>query len=237
MLYDNGTQKVKINPILDFRLLDVSLEVHALEDQFDLILQQISYLKEVETSKLDDLIQKDNLSPEDPEWHMAQQEYDHTVEVLYPRFFWGPFIVALYAVYETAVIEIAKLIQQAQNQQISINDLKGGFLERANKYYKHIINFELCNSNVVWERLKILSEIRHAIAHTNGRTDMLNKNTLKKIRALEQKKIGVSSHYNFLILNESFTKPIFDCVRSTLEDIVERYKDWDTKQKNRITIK
>lgn len=220
----------KINPALDFRLLDVSLEIHALEDQYDLIKEQLIHFQSVESKKLDDLSKK--LTLDEADWHFANQEYNHKIDFLYPRFFWGPFIVALYAVYETAVIEIAKLIQQTQKQKISINDLKGNFLERASLYYKHVINFELCNNNSTWEKIKILSELRNAIAHSNGRTDMLNKNTRNRIRNLEKQKIGITTHYRFIIFDETYIKTTFESVRSTLNDLVERYKDWDNHQKS-----
>ena len=99
---------MKLN--VDFRLLDVSLEIHALEDHFELIRTQISHLSEVERSMLDEFRRKEKLTPEDPEWDFARQECDHKVEFLLPRFFWGPFLITLYAVYETAVTEIARLI-------------------------------------------------------------------------------------------------------------------------------
>jgi len=172
---------MKIN--VDFRLLDVSLELHALEDHYELIKKQISHLSHAEKASLDEYRKKENLTPEDPEWDFARQECDHKVEFLLPRFFWGPFIVSLYAVLETSVIEIARLIQQSQKQGIAINDLRGDFIERAKKYYKNVLKFELCSDGNARQRIKILAEVRHAIAHANGRLDMLNENTKRKIKA------------------------------------------------------
>ena len=91
----------------DFRLLDVSLEIHALEDHYELIEKQIIHLNHVEKEALKEYRDKENLTPDDPEWDFARQEFDHKVEFLLPRFFWGPFIVSLYAVFETSVMEIA----------------------------------------------------------------------------------------------------------------------------------
>ncbi|MRR07566.1 MAG: hypothetical protein EG828_11650, partial [Deltaproteobacteria bacterium] len=90
---------MKIN--VDFRLLDVSLELYALKDHYDLIKSQLLHLKEAEEAALLDYRRRENLTPEDPEWDFARQECDHKVEFLLPRVFWGPFIVALYAVFET----------------------------------------------------------------------------------------------------------------------------------------
>ena len=219
---------MKLN--VDFRLLDVSLEIHALEDHFELIRTQISHLSEVERSMLDEFRRKEKLTPEDPEWDFARQECDHKVEFLLPRFFWGPFLITLYAVYETAVTEIARLIQTTQRQQKSMNELRGDFLKKANKYYKNILHFELCNNNKTWERIKMLAELRNAVAHVNGRIDMLKKNSRDKIKTWEKQNIGISSYYNFLLVDENFSKETFIQVRLSLENLVERYKNWDTHQ-------
>jgi len=219
---------MKIN--FDFRLLDVSLELHALEDHYDLIEKQILHLSNAEKSALEEYRRKGNLTPEDDEWDIARQECDHKVEFLLPRFFWGPFIVSLYAVLETSVIEIARLIQETQGQEITINDLRGDFLERAKKYYKHVLKFELPGDKIVWHNLDNLTQIRHAIAHANGRLDMLKNNAKKKIEALEKKNIGISSNYNYLLVDASFAKESLSAVRILLQGLVERYKEWDTHQ-------
>jgi len=221
---------MKIN--VDFRLLDVSLELHALEDHYELIEKQISHLIHAEKVSLDEYRKKENLTPEDPEWDFAREECDRKAEFLLPRFFWGPFIVSLYAVLETSVLEIARLIQQSQKQGIGINDLRGDFLERAKKYYKNVIKFELCGDTNTWQRIKILAEVRHAIAHANGRLDVLNENTKRRIKALEKQNLGISSYYNYILLDSYFAKETFAKVRSLLKSLVDRYKEWDTKQKS-----
>jgi len=217
--------KIKV----DFRLLDISLELHALEDHYELIEKQLLHLGEAEKSALDEYRRKENLTPEDPEWDLARQECEQKVEFLLPRFFWAPFIVALYAVFETGVTEIARLLQKSHAQEIGIDDLRGDFLERANKYYKNILKFTLCDDDKTWQRIKMLAELRHAIAHANGRLDMLKEKSRRKVRAWEKQKIGISSYYNYLLIDSAFAKETLTQIRFSLESLVERYKDWDTK--------
>jgi hypothetical protein len=220
---------MKIN--IDFRLLDVSLELDALKAHYELIEKQITHLNQVEKEALEEYLAKENLTPEDGEWELARQNFDHKVDFLLPRFFWGPFIVSLYAVFETSVMEIARLIQKNMKQGISINDLRGDFLERAKKYYKNVLNFELYRNETDWQYIKILTDIRHAIAHANGRMDMLKDEPKKKIKELEKQDIGVSSYYNYLLVDSHFSKKAFSAIGSILNDLVERYKEWETKQK------
>lgn len=222
---------MEINVDLDFRLLDVSLELNALEDHYELIKEQIANLSEIEKKSLDEYRKKERLTPDDPEWDVARYECNNKVDFLLPRFFWGAFIVSLYAVFETSIIEIARLLQKAQNQEISITDLKGDFFERANKYYKHVLHFELCSDAKTWQRIKHLASVRHAIAHANGRIDMLNEKNSKTIKELERQNIGISSSKDYLLLDSTFVKETFLKVKSMLENLIDRYKEWDTKQK------
>lgn len=221
---------MKIN--IDFRLLDVSMELHALEDHYELIEKQLEHLTLVEQALLAEYRQKENLTPSDPEWDFSRQEYRHKVEFLLPRFFWGSFIVSLYAVYETSVIEIAYLLQKAQKQEIGINDLRSDFLERAKKYYKSILKFELCRDTEIWQRINMLSVLRHTLAHANGRVDMMNDKTKRKIYAWRKQNIGVNIDFNYLIVESKFAKETFEKVNVSLRDLVERYKEKDTKKKS-----
>lgn len=212
----------------DFRLLDVSLELHALEDHYKLIETQIYNLSHAEKISLDEYRKNKNLTED--EWDIVRKECDDKIEFLLPRFFWGPFIISLYAVLETSVIEIANLLQHSQKQGLGINDLKGNFLERAKKYYKNVLEFELCGDNNTWQRITMLVEVRHAIAHSNGRIDMLNDKSNRKIKALEKQNLGISSHYNYILINSNFAKETFAKVRLLLEDLVARYKELDTNE-------
>ena len=214
----------------DFRLLDVSGELYALEDHLQLIEMQMEHVQKDERLRVDAYIKKEGLCLDDPEWHAAFQEYDHRIDFLLPRFFRGPFLVALYAVYESAVTEIARLIQDKKAQKITINDLKGDFLERAKKYYKHILKFDLYSEEEAWHRVKMLSELRNAFAHANGRLEMLNKKSRETIQKWERQNLGISSYYGYVICEARTVEDIFSTVRASLEDLVARYKHWDDQQ-------
>ena len=217
---------------IDFRLLEISAELYALEDHLRLIEGEIVRIQKDEQLRVDSYMKKEGLCPDEPEWHAAQQEYDHYIDFLLPRFFRGPFLVALYAVYESAVTEIARLIQGKKGQKITINDLKGDFLQRAEKYYKHILEFDLYSEQKVWRRVKMLSELRNAFAHVNGRLEMLNKKSRETIQKWERQNLGISTYYGYVICEARTVEDIFDTVRASLEDLVARYKYWDNKQGN-----
>ena len=159
---------MKIN--IDFRLLDISLELGALEDYLDTIERQIDHIRESDKLLLEAAIKEQNLKTDDPEWLEVHQNYEHRIDFLLPHFFRGPFLISLYAVYETAVTEIARLIQKRQSQAIALGEIRADdFLNQAKKYYKHILHFDLCDDNAAWQQIIMFSQIRNALAHTNGR--------------------------------------------------------------------
>jgi len=217
---------------IDFRLLEVSGELYALEEHLRFIEGEMERILKDERLRVDAYIKKEGLCPDDPEWHIAHQEYDHRIDFLNPRFCRGPFLVALYAVYESAVTEISRLIQEKKSQKITIDDLKGDFLERAKKYYKHILEFDLYSEEKVWHRVKMLSELRNAFAHANGRLEMLKKRSRETIQKWEQQKLGISSFYGYIICEASTVEDIFSIVRTSLEDLVTRYKHWDEEHEH-----
>ena len=115
---------------------------------------------------------------------MLSFEHDYLTESFLPRVYRSPFIVVLFAVYETAVTEIADLIQSGQGQT---RDLKRGggnvdFLTKAKAYYRDVLGMELSRNEDHWKRLEVLREVRNVIAHTNGRFEMASNKQKEVLR-------------------------------------------------------
>lgn len=209
--------------ILDFRFLEVSMELSTLEKHLELIEAQIERGQEEAWSRREAKMME--LEPGDEaEWSLIMQEYDYEVGFVLPRILRNPFLVSLFAVYESTVTEIAKAIQQQKGAGISIDDLKGGFLKRSKNYYEHVLQFQLSLSNDNWQRLMLLSDLRNAIAHANGRVDRVSTRTIERIL----KSGGSKEELGFLVVEGTFLKETFAFVKDDLESLVERYKEWDT---------
>jgi hypothetical protein len=211
----------------DFRLLELKGDIYALEAHLKLVEDQIERIQKKERLRLNTYIRSEGLSPEDSDYHLAINEYDEHIEILLPRFFRCPFLVSLFSVYESAVTEIAQLMKKTLSHGISLNDIKGSFLERAKKYYKHILRFELCSDPNIWQKIMMLAELRHAIAHVNGRIEMLNKDSRKIIKNWESEKVGVTTYSGYIVCDAKIVFKLFQSVRVALEDLMLRYKQWD----------
>lgn len=219
-------------PDLDFRLLEIDSELFALDYHLKLIESQIKNKKAFERMLLQKRINKRGLTNHDLDWKIEHYEVDRLTDFLLPRFFRSPFLVSLYAVYESGVTEVAALIKKRKRLSISINDLRGDFLERAKKYFKDVIDFPLYSDNKAWQRINMFVEIRHAIAHANGRIEMLKSNTKKKLKSWEKQNIGISLMDGYIIFEERFLRETLSLVSASLNDLVERYKEWDDTQTN-----
>lgn len=206
------------------RLNEIRSELFTLRDHLQFIEKEITRSQKIERRRLDNLINKKRLSVEDEEMKIAKYEYDYKVEFLLPRLLRAPFLISLYAVYESAINDIAKLLKERQSQYLSINDIQGDPLEKAYKYFKHILKFDLYVNNDDWIKIKMLLDLRNAIAHANGRIDMLNEKTSKKVIKWQLNKIGLSSRHGYMIIEASLAKELYDAVRLTLNNLITRYK-------------
>lgn len=228
---------------LDFRLSDAEAELEMLAEHLQLIENHIERIQKEERREFDRKVEEigktykcANLTAElieerRVEEEIASKEYELRINDP-PLFLRGPFLVSLYAVYESVVTEIACLIRDKQSQQIKIDDLRGNFLERAKKYYKHILHFDLYSNEKAWQQIKRLSDLRNAFAHANGRVDRLNRKSKEKIEKWNgQKKIGISiTIFGHVICEADIVADIFGVVRDSLKDLIKRYKHWDDQQ-------
>lgn len=213
---------------IDLRLVDVSFELSLLEEYRKTMEAQIDRSIKHEKAELEK-----RAKAADFEREAEEIVYSHRVDSLIPRFFRNPLLVSLYALYETATTEIAKCMQKRLGQKISMDDLnrRNGFLERAKLYYKHILHFQLYTESADWEQIQMFSEIRHAIAHTNGRFDMLKEKSRDRIWGYAARGVGVEINTGYVVVDRWFVEKTFSKVQSSLTDLVDRYKSWDDSQR------
>ena len=211
--------------IHDFRLIEIEIELGILREQLKHIEEGIEQGRE-----RSDLESAPNTPSEDEsDWDMRRQQYDYETEVILPRMWRNPFLVSMFSVYETSVTEVASLIQKKQGRQIRLNDRRGEFLDRAKKYYKDILQFNLSTSNERWKWLNKLSDLRNVIAHTNGRLETVSRERKRKMLRYE----GANESYDYLVVSRHFLSKTLALVTDELEDLVARYREWDTTNSER----
>ena len=92
------------------------------------------------------------------------------------------------------------------------------------KYYRYVLQFELSTDNESWKRLKLLYDLRNAMAHANGRLDMVKGDKRKK-RILSER--GVEDRYGFIVVSGDFLRETFEVVKGEVSGLTGRYGKWD----------
>ena len=213
-----------------FLLHEVPLELSILSEQLEAIAESVALgdkkAREELDKKMSELAANHQASPEDELF--AWWEYNNQTSFVIPLIYRNPFLVSMYAVYEAVVTDVSRLMRKEQKQAISIDDLKGGFLARSHKYYRHIINFELTNNDTAWEQLKNLSRLRNIVAHCNNRLELAGSKDRKLVERLSKQGVGVKDDAGYLIVTQEFLEETFAVVKSELENLAARYIQWDT---------
>ncbi|MGZ8096705.1 MAG: hypothetical protein ACXWUD_10750 [Methylosarcina sp.] len=219
---------MKLN--LDLRLIDIELELSALNDQFSIIESHIERLIKEKHKKLEE--QRINGAFKHEDDLITELEIvHHNIDIHFPRVFWSPFIVSVHSVFEASILEVAEELQRKKGIGISINDLNGSLLDKFKKYFDHILNFQLVTDNEQWRVLKELSIVRNAVAHANGRIDRLKLSAQKKIQQLEESNAGISNWMGLLVIEQMFAKRSLEVVSDTIGDLCARYKAYDSDSK------
>ena len=217
---------------IDMKFAGFWFELGALEEHLRLVEDQIERAKESESLTFKENEKKHCLSPDDADWHLMRDEYQQNVEFVFPFVLRGSVLISLYSMSELAITEIAGSIQRERGLEKSLDDVKGGsFLDRAKKYYSSQLGLKLCENNQTWERLQILTGLRNAVAHQNGRLAMVDKKRRKKIQAWINKGIGIDCYHGYIFVSEDFLKETFNVIQDYLKDLVQRYWAWDTTYK------
>ena len=109
---------------LDDPLIEASCEIYAFDDYYKALEDQIENTLQIQKAQLKDYLTQHNLNPDDIEWLAASSNFDQLIDHLIPRFFRGPFIMSLYALYESIISEIATAIQKLNPHLKSFSSFK-----------------------------------------------------------------------------------------------------------------
>ena len=205
----------------DFRFIEIFHELYALEDYINSIESQLPDLIEKEKEKVYQNRPKNNPN----EWQQKEQELYELIEDVLPRYFRNPIVVTLWAIFESAIIEIAKEIKEQQSLPIKLDDIRGDFLKRTNKYFNHIIKFPIDVRGSSWQHFRKFYLLRNAIAHGNGRLDNIkNSEDRKTILEWESENTGIATMGGNIVCSSDLIRETYSVVLDFLGNMAERVK-------------
>jgi len=151
------------------------------------------------------------------------EDYQLWVKEILPRLVVNPFIVALWALFESTVTEVASLIQKKKGVALGLADIKGKhFRSRIEKYYIHVLEFSFDISDKT-SQVDLLGAIRNAIVHSNGRVEGLSKTNTELINGDKVEGVSESSYGGYLIIDLRYAKKSFELVEEYLRLLFDNY--------------
>ncbi len=214
----------------DLRTLPVRAQAEALNSHLRMSEEIIADLSEREQRRLNDLIEKHQLTPDDPDWQIGVQDLQYQSEYRLPQFFRGLHLLMVWAAYETSVTEIADHARELLPQDpspLAITDLSGDFLSKAKKYYGRVLGMELWSSQQAWEHIAMLKHLRNVLIHASGRTDRISDGRRKQLEGWEHR--GITMHYDDLTVSAELTRSISDHVVNELRALVDRFYEYEAR--------
>ena len=210
----------------DLRLIDVVHELYAIEKYIDSIEQQIPDLIQKEEAIAYEQMKKSEYENDEAEWQITRQEYYELIEVAIPKYFWGPTIVILWAIFESAILKIANEIKSHKKLGIGLNDINGDVMDRVNLYFNQILKMPIQTRSKAWQHLRMLYVLRNAIAHANGKfKNIKSDKDVKKIHKWIKDGIGIQANSDDILFTPEFVREAHSIIFSFLDELIKKFKE------------
>jgi hypothetical protein len=220
-----GKDRFVTGNYVDFRFVDLDHELSSLVRYREIFEEQLIFLKEQERVRLRARLISRESELDDAERQFAREEVDLLVEEILPRFFRGPYLIALWALFESGIIEVADYLATTKQLSLRLRDFRGRDpKDQWNKYYTHIAGYPLGFSDFAWARLEELRQVRHVLAHANGRLDLAEDSARRKLETWCGENRGLSAHFNLLIVSGDYTRAAQKLVTDTLSCLTGRVR-------------
>lgn len=210
---------------VDFRFVDLEHELWSLGKFRELFEEQLSFLKDQERVRLRARFSGAGSEMDNAERQFASEQIDLLVEEVLPRFFRGPYLIALWALFESGMIELADYLAQRKQLPLKLRDIRGRDpIEQWNNYFTHVASFPLGVAAPTWAKLDELRQVRHVLAHANGRLDQTTENARGKVEGWCAENRGLHAHFNLLIVSADYTHSAQVLVADTLSGLIGRVR-------------
>lgn len=212
--------------IPDMDTLDIEAELSMLADYRELLEEHLEHaVSKEEVVRNERLAQASKAETEEDYWiesQMAHQDADWAIEK-YRRLFRGPFIIALWAFFESSVQTLAELIRVQRKAQLRFADFSGSVLQKAWKYYPHVLGFPVGDDGTK-SRLSELYELRCALAHSNGYLSLMEENDRARLKKLIKHRPGLELAVDRVLMTKEFLEREHELVERVVDDLLMRYK-------------
>ena len=120
---------------------------------------------------------------------------DHLIrtDIGLSRMFRGPFLISLWSVVEDGVTEVAIRLELEHGLTVRLNDMSGGFLQRAESYFEHELGLPLTMSTDARDWFRRLRTLRDLFALRDGQTTDESAEVLDSLERWNREGLGVEN--------------------------------------------
>jgi len=208
---------------VDFRYSDVAYELWALGRLVGLSERMIALAGDEEEDRIWADLNSRGRDDDPAEQQFASQDVDDIREVALPRYTRGAIVVAVWAGYESAVLDVAERLANAlgRTQAFEHRDRRD-FLRTIPGFFRGELGIALDEDSARLVRLREVLDARTAFAHADGRIGRLNPDL--QTRLLRIRGLTVNDLHDVVIPTEGFLAAAYADVSASLASLVEHAK-------------
>jgi hypothetical protein len=131
-----------------------------------------------------DKYDRDDDDKEDLSWLFFTGDY-YLYASEFPNILRTSIFVSCYSFYENQLNLFCKLLHRKRNLTLSLTDIKGNGIERAQVYLKKVAQIEFPDKSQEWQFLKKCNLIRNCVVHNGGVVEENAKELMKVIHSID----------------------------------------------------
>ena len=142
--------------------------------------------------------------------------------------FRAPYLISIWALYESGVIDLTNYIQEKERALIALSDIRGRSLQdQLEKYYTGVLKVAMPIPPQTFSALNDIQLLRNAIAHRNGLIDNLDESRKARINRIVESRADIEIVDSILSFSNAFLSYALDVATTALAAIdalcAERY--------------
>lgn len=211
---------------IDFRYIEIEYELWALGEFLKMVEPQIQFLCEQDPVLTFKELRDKGWDDDEAEVDMALQDIAERRRYVIPRFVRGPFVVALWACFESGILQLAEGGREAIGAKIEMKDQKGGnTLQRTKRYVESVLGIPFDQDRSRYARISDLLRIRNSLAHANGQEHGMEPPKWRLLsEALRRQGTPPDEYRGLVVLSDAYLREAYDDVCGCLRDLVLRIK-------------
>ena len=209
-----------LNLDLNFPGISFGYESWALESYLNVLEDQIAHARAQYRLRAERELESRRKELEDFEYGNKLSEIDEAADAQIPRFFRIGAVVSIWGLFESFASDFALYSGNREKPGLSFRDIRADSLRaQVEKYFEKVLRIDLPWSQREREQLGQLQELRHFLAHRNGRLMDLPTQSVEKIRSLVSRIPGVEIESSTVVVSPEYVSEASALVFKTIGEL------------------